>query len=301
VTSLITTPGIYYDIPIERYHGEEICDSPSISSSGLKLIDVCPRKYWYQSALNPNRAPRKTTRALNMGKAIHEVLETGRLGPSFHIVPDGFSEAHHKKWAEHMPAYLEAVERRAIVIQQKEADTATAMIEELRRHELADALFSNGVAEATLAWKDKETGVWLRVRPDWLPNARLYIPDYKSCLDASPAAFSRALDNYDYYCSAALYLEGIREVFGEPLLARNFIFVAQEKEPPHVVQLYQLDEGARAWGASQNRRAIRKFDTCLQTGKWPGYGRPVEPIDLPVWRQRDLTAQAEAGLLEYAA
>lgn len=299
MTDLITTPGIYPDISIERYHGEEICDGPSISSSGLKLVDVCPRKYWFQSPLNPNRPERKASRALNMGKAIHDVLEKGHLGPDFHIVPDGFSPHHHKKWAEHMADYHAAVDRGAIVIQQSEADTATVMIEELRRHELADALFSNGVAEATLAWKDKETGVWLRVRPDWLPSARRYIPDYKSCLDASPAAFSRAVDSYDYYCSAALYLEGIWEIFGEK--PHSFIFVAQEKAPPHIVQLYQLDEGARSWGAAQNRRAIRKFADCLAADKWPGYGQPVELIDLPVWRQRDLIAQAEAGLLEYAA
>lgn len=46
----ITEPGAYL-VDETRYHAEEICDSLSISSSGLKTILNCPVKYWHDSPI----------------------------------------------------------------------------------------------------------------------------------------------------------------------------------------------------------------------------------------------------------
>lgn len=284
---------------MEAYHGDhEICPGPSISSSGLKLLDRCPIKYWLQSPLNPDRAPRKTTRALNMGKAAHDVIGLGEDWPSaYHVTPEGYSRAATVKHAEAIAEEQAAIERGATILSFAEAATVREMAARLRTNELADVLFSDGEAEVTIAWQDRETGVWLRVRPDWLPHGGRFIPDYKTAADASPEGFRRALDSYGYHQSAALYLEGLEQAAG--MRPEAFMFVVQEKEAPHIAQIYQLDEGARSWGAAINRRAIRKFADCLSRDRWPGYGRDIEMIDLPPWRITDLDKQATAGLLEY--
>jgi len=297
--TLITSPGRYSGIPMDAYHGAtEICPGPSISSSGLKLLDRCPFKYWLQSPLNPNREPRKSTAALNIGKAAHDMLGLGDEWPNaYWIAPAGYNRGHTNKWADAIAEEADAIERGATILSHDQAETVSAMAQRLRQNDLADALFSNGESEVTIAWQDEETGVWLRVRPDWLPHAGRFIPDYKTCADASPAAFQRAVDNYGYHQSAALYMEGIEKA--TDLDPKAFMFVAQEKEPPHIVQIYQLDEAARAWGAALNRRAIRKFADCLSRDRWPGYGRDIEVVELPSYRITDLDKQAQAGMLEY--
>jgi len=299
MNALISKPGRYSGIPLDVYHGaDEICPGPSISSSGLKLLDRCPLKYWLQSPLNPDRQPRKTTRALNLGKAAHDIIGLGENWPgAYWVAPEGYNRGHANKWADAIAEEEEAIEHGATVLSFADAATARAMAERLRHNDLIDALFSGGEAEVTVAWPDKETGIWLRVRPDWLPHVPRFVPDYKTCVDASPDAFRKAVDNYGYHLSAALYLEGLEQALDQRPEA--FMFVAQEKEAPHLAQIYQLDETARSWGAAINRRAIRKFADCLSRDKWPGYGRDVEMIDLPPWRITDLDKQATAGLLEY--
>lgn len=296
---LITAPGRYSGIPIEVYHGaEEICPGPSISSSGLKLVEKCPIKYWLQSPLNPNRPPRKVTKALKLGQAAHDVLGLGDNWPgAYFVTPEGYNRAATVKQAEAIAEEAAAIESGMTVLSFAEHQTVLGMAARLRQNEIADALFDGGEAEVTIAWQDKETGVWIRVRPDWLPHVGRFIPDYKTCEDASPAAFQRAVDNYGYYQSAALYIEGLEH--GLDMRPEAFMFVAQEKPAPHIVQVYQLDEAARSWGAALNRRAIRKFADCLHRDRWPGYGRDVEMVELPPYRTVDLDKQAASGLLEY--
>jgi hypothetical protein len=296
---LITSPGRYSGIPIEVYHGaEEICPGPSISSSGLKLVEKCPIKYWLQSPLNPAREPRKETRALKFGKAAHDVLGLGENWPDcYFVTPEGYNRAATVKQKEAIAEEQAAIESGMTVLSFADHQTVLAMADRLRKNEMADALFNGGEAEVTIAWQDKETEVWIRVRPDWLPNVGRYIPDYKTCEDASPVAFARAVDNYGYYQSAALYIEGLEQALD--MRPKAFMFVAQEKPAPHIVQVYQLDEAARSWGAALNRRAIRKFADCLSSDRWPGYGRDIEMVELPSYRTADLDKQAAAGLLEY--
>lgn len=286
--TLITTPGIYPDIAAEDYHGKEICDGPSISASGLKQVLDCPAKYWWASPLNPQRPAEKATKALNIGKAAHDLLLLGGDWQSrYFVTPDGFSAAHHKKWADVMPEYEAAKENGLTILTAAQLETVHAMHSALQKHEVAAAALSNGTPEQTIAWQDKETGVWLRVRPDWLPNKLALIPDYKTAADASPKAFQKAVWDLRYHMQAALYLDGIEAVTGER--PRSFFFVVQEKEPPYLVEIYALSERALWAGRIMVRKAIHRFAECLSANKWPGYSEEVVTLDLPAWADREVT------------
>ena len=50
----VTEPGIY-DMPINWYH-DDCCDGPSVSSSGLRTIELeSPEHYWAHHPANPDR------------------------------------------------------------------------------------------------------------------------------------------------------------------------------------------------------------------------------------------------------
>ena len=107
--SLITKPGAYSGIPIEQYHGEEICPSPSLSPTGAKPLcgrggkGQTPRHFWEQSNLNPNRREREQTDALRFGAALHDALllpERWKGRDHYHVTCEGFSRATRPRcWA----------------------------------------------------------------------------------------------------------------------------------------------------------------------------------------------------------
>ena len=167
-----------------------------------------------------------------------------------------------------------------------------AMRKAIEAHPFAGQAFRNGYAEKTLVWKDRETGVWLRCKPDFLPNALKIVPDYKTTADASPEGFQKAIDTFGYFMQAPLYLDGIEAVFGER--PAHWVFVAQEKEPPYVVELHELTEEALYRGSRENRTAIRRFAECLSKGHWPGYSTGINQIDLPAWTEKRLAARHDA-------
>ena len=298
---LITAPGIYDGISAEDYHGREICDAPSISSSGLKtIIEKSPLHYWWNSPLNPNRPAEDSKRHFAIGKAAHDILLLESRWPErYHVLPEGFNANATKAQADAIAARDEAAAAGLTVLRAEDAALAEAMAAALRRNRFAMAALTNGLPEQTLACKDRETGVWLRARPDFLPHKRLFIPDLKTAADASPEGFRRAMAAHGYHQSAALYLDVIEGVFGERPQA--FFFVVIEKEAPHCVALYQIPEDDIQRGRMLNRKAIQTFADCLSRDRWPGYADDVTPLPLPAWEQRKIDAAADAGELSYAA
>ena len=286
---LIKKPGIY-DVPHDLYHGAEICDGPSISSSGLKVIAHCPIKYWFNSPLNPNRPKEeKKSKAFNFGTAAHDWLLLGQLFlDGFVIIEDDLNLNTNKAKA----IKAEAAENGQRILRDKELKAIDAMRKAIEAHPFAGKAFRAGEAEKTLAWKDKETGVWLRCKPDFLPHALKIVPDYKTAEEASKEAFQRAIDNYGYYMQAPLYLDGIEAVFGER--PSHWIFVVQEKNPPYVVELHELSDEALYRGDRENRIAIRRFAECLSSDKWPGYSETINQLDLPGYTMARLQARHDA-------
>ncbi len=283
MTDLITTPGIY-DVDESDYHDMEICDSPSISSSGLRTIDKeCPAIYWWNSNLNPDREP-VVKKPWTFGKAAHFYILEGEkmMRDRFTLIDDKLN----LNSKEGKGAKAEAAESGKQLLRAKEVKAIKAMADALAAHDFAGAAFKNCHMEKTLVWKDKETGIWLRCRPDALPKKIVHIPDYKTTISARPSKFASAIWDYGYHCQAQLYLEGIRAVTGvKPL---SFVFIVQEKKPPYVVSSFVLDPDALEWAKIQNHKAIHIFADCLESGRWPGYVDDIHQINLPPWAQNEL-------------
>lgn len=302
----IIKPGLYADIPATDYHGAEICDGPSISSSGLKLIEKCPLKYWVQSPLNPDRVPQASKRHFSVGNAAHHFVMLGEKDffKSFHVTPSGFSRAKSRAMADEIAAADEAEANGLTVISADDYEMVKQMAYAVSRHPVASAAFTSGIVEPTLAWKHDVTGVWLRCRPDFFPHARLHIPDYKTAESVDPARFERSAFDFGYHQSAALYMDGIEAVFGER--PKSFFLIAQEKSFPYVVEIFAVDSYALDWGRRLNERAIRIFAECLHRDVWPTYGADIKrqtgndvlAVSLPRYAALDLESQAEAGLFD---
>lgn len=303
-TPLITTPGAYPDIDNEVYHRVEICDGPSISSSGLKTIESkSPLHYWYDSPLNPDRPAPEQKRHFNVGSAVHDLILLGDLFPkNYFILPDGY-DARLKKWRE-VKEEREAAETAGIpVLFHGEGQMVEAIAEVVQKNDLARLLLTSGTPEMTVAAKDPQTGVWMRCRPDVLPDTTEIIPDIKTTLNAHPAAFERQATQLGYFQSAAFYLDVVAAAFGPAASKRRFLLIAAEKAPPYPVQIYQIDDEAIQNGRMLNRRALNTFAECLRTGHWWGYTRPTEnpirPLTMTRFAHSEINRRVDEGELSF--
>ncbi|QCX81177.1 Exodeoxyribonuclease 8 [Streptomyces sp. YIM 121038] len=253
--------GLHTDLSNESYHA----DKTSLSSSGARklLPPSCPAKFrWEQDNPQP---PSKT---FDYGNAAHKKVLGN--GPELVVIEDDTWNTKDVK-----AAVSEARSRGAIPLKQHEMDMVDAMVDAIRRHPLAAALLdpAYGAPEQSGFWIDEASGIRCRVRFDWLPSiheGRLIIADYKTCTDASNEAMQKDIDKYGYNQQADWYETGARAL-GLGDQATELLLIAQEKKPPHLVNVIGIGLGSRLLAAAKNRRAIETFAECTSTGHWPGY------------------------------
>lgn len=290
----ITEAGVY-DIPADVYHADPV-PGGSLSSGGARrlLPPSCPAlfRYWVTNGQAP-------TEAFDFGHAAH-LLVLG-AGPPLAVV-DADDWRTKAARAERKGAYQTG----AVPILRADYEIVQAMAAAIKAHPIARALFNPdaGKPEQSLFWVDQASGVWCRARLDWLPNYtvlppqdgrtrqdfnRLIIPDYKTCRSADPDALSRDIYNFGYHQQAAWYLDAVKATCpagAHPDFQPAFIFVCQEKTPPYLVTVAEVDQLALRVGQELNRQAIDLYAECVASGNWPGYSDDVELIGLPAWVER---------------
>lgn len=287
---VVDQPGVH-EMPAETYHADPV-PAGSLSSSGARLLlpPSCPARYRYET--DHGRPPNHT---FDLGHAAHQ--QVLGVGPEL-VVVDADDWRTKAARAERDDAYAAG----AVPLLAAEHEQVQAMAAALRAHPVASVLFEpgTGLAEQSLFWVDHEFGVWRRARLDWLPthrgdDARLIVPDYKTCASAEPDALSRAMQTHGYYQQAAWYLDAVAalDLAGEAEPA--FVFVFQEKAPPYLVTICQPDHLAVKWGRVRNRKALDVYRRCQATGRWPGYAEQVVALPLPRWAESAHDAALERG------
>lgn len=291
----ISEPGIYSDIPLAKYH-EQLTDAPSISSSGLRTIEnQSPLHWWHGSYLNPEAPAREQKAHFSLGSAVHELClgETG-FKTRYAIRPSEFSDWRTKAAKEWRDA---AIAAGLTVLTEDDLTTIRGVAASLQADPLVQQGLFHGVVEHSLVWKDPETGVWLKSRPDVLDLESLFIVDLKTTASASGQDVRRSIGEFGYHQQLALVAEGIEVLTGRRVGNDRFVLVFVETKPPYAVNCKLIDAGAIELGKMQNRRAIRRFAECLSANAWPGYDDNGSSCHLPAWLEKRLEEEAKSGLL----
>lgn len=128
--------------------------------------------------------------------------------------------------------------------------------------------------------QDAKTGVYCRIRPDFLRIDDGMIVDLKTSIDASAKGFRSSIQKFGYSFQAAMYSAGFEAITGEPL--QHFLFAVVEKSPPFAAAVYRLDETALAVGRKQYRKALRLFADCSQSANGQDIPGTSKPSPCPV-------------------
>jgi exodeoxyribonuclease VIII len=243
------------------YHAD-----PAISASHLKAVMQSPYHYWSRF-INPNRDPIIPTAAMRFGTLVHcAVLEPHELLQRYAVAPDRRTKAG-KDIADRMAT--DGIE----AISENDMALALSMAASVREHPYAASLLANGKAEQSYWWDDIATGLRCKCRTDWINDD--IIVDLKTCIDASPAGFARAIAQWNYHLQANHYLAGT--------LAKRFIFIAVEKTAPYAVGIYELDAEALVHGGILRHTHLQRIQDCQAINEWPGYTSTIEMLSLPGW------------------
>ena len=271
----------------------------ALSASGVDtLVNDCPWKFWQSSPWNPAFAP-ETANHFDIGQAAHlAVLEPEQYDARVVEIAAG---DYKTKLARELRDGAYAAGKTPILDKEKPiiGKIAEAIWEQ------AGSYFTGGEAEVSLTWD--WDGVPCKARPDYLIPDRGLIVDLKTTTTCNPAAIARKAWNEGWPSRVVWYREAFhrqtpRWMWVDPAItaaanavAVRYLFVVVEVKPPHLIQIFELDARAEAWGQQIVRRGLTLFRECMAKGEWPAYGTGVRPLSLPGWAEFQLADREQAG------
>jgi hypothetical protein len=265
----IKKPGLYYGIPLEKYLSAKICEGYSASSSMLgRIFNESPAHLYSSWDGNPHKIEEPESKYLTLGRASHHLLLGEDSFSTLYTVRPAKWDSWRTKDAQTWKAEQERAGYTVLVPDQLEQ--IKGMARALGAHPLVQAGILNGLIEHSMFWQDAETGLWLKARPDAVPNDSGDYADLKSTMSVTDYALRKSIGDFGYYAQGALVTEGAFRVLGQK--NTTFSLVCVERDPPYCVRVVTIPEGDLIRGERQNRLALRLFAKCLKDDVWPGPG-----------------------------
>lgn len=208
-------------------------------------------------------------------------MEFGTLVHHAILEPDDFLSRHCvtpdcDKRTKEYKAFKAELKPDQVIVTADEKTKILKMIDAVRYCDFGKQLFADTTCEVSIFTEDGR-----KARMDILPQSMAFLADVKTTADASKAAFSKSLINYDYHMQAAFYLDSAAMHYGQAFDV--FLFIAVEKEPPYAVAFYQLDAAGIDQGRKEYMALMERYRECVATSSWPGYGEREQLISLPRW------------------
>lgn len=285
--------GVFSGISDKEYHS----DKSSYSSSLIKKMDVPAIAKHYMDS------PPTYKEHFAIGRAIHSyILEPEKFAAQFltgiscarRSAADkenhadwygahGWDSArdwiiHSKNPAATWASEFERVTGKNIVTPDQ-VEEIKLMSEAVFANGNARQLLENGNAEQSVYAEDPETGLNLRVRPDY--DSPDFHADLKSIQAVDDYTIDRAIANFGYDVSASMYQHVFQLATGELLedgkpRHKPFCFIFISKSAPFMCRVILLSKESMAVGWEKYVERKQRLADCLKSNEWPGYDDDLE-------------------------
>ena len=275
---MITEPGWVSGMPLEIYHSAGVCDGPAVSSSDLRTCwSKSPKHMWAKWAENPEREEKKETDSMLLGGCTHYLLlGEDNFKTKYIAQPEEYPDrktGELKKWhmgAEFCKQWHAKHEGLGYnIVPVKMLDAIVNIAKSVALEPLVQADLLKGHVETSGFFKDRETGLWIKVRPDVIPAADDTFVDLKTTADVTTPAIMSTIRSYGYHQQGALIWEAC-EALDQPFATFVLLFV--ETANPYCARVVELPEEDLSFGRQQNRDGLRKIRTAIDLDRWPGPG-----------------------------
>ena len=244
--------------------------SPGANWTLLKKLDDSPLAYkWAKDH------PREDTASLALGRVVHTlVFEPHKLADEYAVFHG--SVRRGKDWDA-----FEAENAGKTIFKAEELAGARVMADAVRNHPLVAPYLDGGQFEHVLRWTDPATGIACKAKADWIIPGRKILADLKTTRSIEQRRFAADVARYSYYGQLAHYAAGIKHSLG--WVPQRRILIAVEKDAPHDVAVYELDDVACEVGDEKAAELLAKLKECEDADSWPGRYTTEQTLQLPGW------------------
>jgi hypothetical protein len=274
------TTTVMHDQSAQEYHAARGC-----SASRLKLLK--------RSAAHMRYAmdnPQEPTPAMIIGSATHSaILEPVLFVKEWGRLPEGDGRSKAVKEAK---AELITQFGADHILKPDVYDNILAMRDSVFDNALALDLLDGADTETSHYWREyvgdslsNSRDVECKARIDALPREDSMwnncVVDIKTTADASAKEFQRSVYNFGYHIQAPHYLAAAER--------GRFIFIVVERDAPHCVAIYELDDDALELGRQDREFLLGQWGLCEAEeaaggpDAWPGFPVEVQELSLPGW------------------
>jgi hypothetical protein len=285
----ITQPGWYSGVSLESYHGQGICNAYAVSSTDLRICwGKSPAHMYANWAENPKAEKRGPTRAMILGAAAHHLLlGEDDFKAKYVLQPQTYHDrktAQEKPWhngAQYCKFWSESqIEAGKTPITQGELDTIVEISNSLRLEPLVNDGLLRGHIELSGFWRDEETGLWIKTRPDVVPTDTGDYCDLKTAIEVTTPALQAAIRSRSYHQQGSVVWEAC-DYFEMPF--ETYVLMFTETAAPYCVRAIPLTDEDLARGRKQNRLMLRTIASCIAADHWPGPGEgDLSPLPLSI-------------------
>lgn len=259
--------GIYPGLSDEEYNEATTPDGREFKrSTQVKRFDDMPPAKAIQ--------PTEPSAAMIVGTCFHEMVHDGEI--RHEVLPEGLT-LRHKEGKE----IAERAKARGVNLLSADQDAAVRrMVQEVHRVPfVAKALMGDEVEAEVSAFALDVFGVPGKAKADLFCGDTGLMIDWKTTRDA--VGFDRSVAQFGYALQQVWYQEVWKQAGGPE--CTDFIFVAVEAEPPHLVGLYRVDRTTLEEARVRVQRAVDVIRRCDELGQYPGLPMEVQEIKAPVW------------------
>lgn len=254
----------------------------SIDQSQLKQFLKNPAD-WAYHRLNDDHKP---TDAMKFGTAFHAYL----LGTSDVVsLPEGesFRSKDNQKWR------ADQLEAGNIIVSYNDMQLLKRMKEGIEQTSLMPEypdymeIIEQGTKEQCIEWKDRQTGLMLKAKPDLIPAGTDYLVDLKTAQKADAESFAKEVINYGYHIQTVFYRAAVAackpDAFDRGSKAPSTMqFWVFEKSDACDWQPFSIsdDNPITNLAATSIRQALLGIASMVKKAKEEGYAENTpDPVD----------------------
>lgn len=289
--------GWEYDLTNEQYHSRR----EFVSSTGLRRILSSPAAFHEflvtqeEDAQDPDATIRTENKTFKLGSLVHEcILEPQKFLQKFVLMPefvgmtkDGRPSTRSAEALKKKEDWLKALPPGVNIVEEETFHHVIGMVKAILDHPEARSIFertaegelSKGVAEISGFYPDPETGLLLRIRPDFIRFDLGICAEVKTARSSDRRIFAAKIHEYGYHVQLAMQCEGIKAITGEEVDLP--LFVAVESKPPYEVGVYTACAETMKLGMRLKQHAVRKIVDCMEKNQWPRRQMTAENISVP--------------------
>lgn len=277
--------GIYFNLPIELYHQDT-----ALSKTSVMNLLTSPLDYWVNSSFNPNYTVQKKSKSLDFGKLVDKLLFEKEDFKNHYRVTGESDFGNYSK----------------ISVSRTDYNKAISAINELWSVKYCKHILSNGYSQVSIFFKEKESGLMLKSRPDYLKTN--IATDYKTIKNISKQSRISQIVDYGYAIQNSIGVAAIAEakqrlkakdktfgVYGanENQLAwlkdfakeevTEYRFIFQRNSSPFPFAIDYLDEDILNKGWQILKKAISIYQENFNAygpNRWPGGKNKATAITL---------------------